>query len=128
MLTSLVSLQQGNVKKSKKLLKILANFAEQNLHIFWQIFRKDVTYDSIKIHKKSGFHPFSERLIFGKTKTSIWPPPPLFTLPAFLGLRRPNPIFIYFYRVVKYPIRGKLNSKNCWHHLLYVDFISLFCN
>ena len=71
MLTSLVSLQQGNVKKSKKLLKLLANFAEEILHIFWQIFRKDVTYDSIKIHKKSGFHPFSEKQIFGKTTTSI---------------------------------------------------------
>ena len=34
MLTSLVSLQQGNVKKSKKLMKI-ANFDEENLHIFW---------------------------------------------------------------------------------------------
>ena len=33
MLTSLVYLQQGNVKKSKKLIK-LANIDEENLHIF----------------------------------------------------------------------------------------------
>ena len=34
MLTSLVSLQQGNVKKSSKSMKI-ANIGEENLHIFW---------------------------------------------------------------------------------------------
>ena len=32
-MTSLVSLQQGNVKKSKKLMKIV-NIEEENLHIF----------------------------------------------------------------------------------------------
>ena len=34
MLTSLVSLQQENVKKSEKLMKIV-NIEEENLHIFW---------------------------------------------------------------------------------------------
>ena len=33
-----------------------------------EIFRKDVTYDNIKSHKKVGFHPPSEKCIFGKTK------------------------------------------------------------
>ena len=31
------------------------------------IFRKDVTYDNIKSHKKPGLHPLSRRYIFGKT-------------------------------------------------------------
>ena len=34
MLTSLVSLLSGNVKKSEKLMKIV-NIKEENLHIFW---------------------------------------------------------------------------------------------
>ena len=34
MLTSLVFLQQGNVRKSEKLMKIV-NIEEEILHIFW---------------------------------------------------------------------------------------------
>ena len=34
---------------------------------FNEIFRKDVTYDNIKILKKRGLHPLSRRYIFGKT-------------------------------------------------------------
>ena len=34
MLTSLVSLQQGNIKQSEKLMKIV-NTEEENFHIFW---------------------------------------------------------------------------------------------
>ena len=34
---------------------------------FNEIFRKDVTYDNIKSHKKPGLHPLSEKCIFGKT-------------------------------------------------------------
>ena len=41
----------------------LGNFIE----IFRKDFRKDVTYDNIKSHKKPGFHLFSEKNIFGKT-------------------------------------------------------------
>ena len=33
-----------------------------------EILRKDVTYDNIKSHKKSGTHPLSRRYIFGKAK------------------------------------------------------------
>ena len=61
MLTSLVSLQQGNVKKSKKLMKIV-NIEEEGLHIFWttwgnfnEIFMKDVAPDNIKSYEKAGF-------------------------------------------------------------------------
>ena len=79
MLTSLVSLQQGNAKKSDKLIK-LNNIEEQN---FNEIFRKDVTYDNIKSHEKPGIHNFSEKHIFGKTTGWESNPSP----PAFLGLR-----------------------------------------
>ena len=34
---------------------------------FNEIFRKDVTYNNIKSHKKSGLHPLSKRYIFGNT-------------------------------------------------------------
>ena len=33
---------------------------------FNEIFRKDVTYDNVKSHKKPGLHPVSRRYIFGK--------------------------------------------------------------
>ena len=39
MLTPLVSLQQGNVKKSKKLMKIV-NIDRENLHIIWTTWEK----------------------------------------------------------------------------------------
>ena len=32
-----------------------------------EIFRKDLTYDNIKSHKKPGFHPLFRGCIFGKT-------------------------------------------------------------
>ena len=32
-----------------------------------EIFRKDVTYDNIKSHKKPGFQPLLRRYIYGKT-------------------------------------------------------------
>ena len=34
---------------------------------FHDIFRKDVTYDYIKSHKKPGFHPLFRKYIFQKT-------------------------------------------------------------
>ena len=60
MLTSLVSLQQGHVKKSEKSMKIV-NIDEENLQSsenlgnFNEIFRKDVAYDNFKSHRKPGF-------------------------------------------------------------------------
>ena len=66
MLTSLVSLQEGNDKKIEKLIKI-GNIEEENslyllneLSNFNEIFREDVTYDNIKSPKKTGIHDFSE--------------------------------------------------------------------
>ena len=60
MLTSLVYVQQGNVKKFKKLMKS-ANIDEESSYLpndlwnFNETFRKNVSYDSIKSHKKQGF-------------------------------------------------------------------------
>ena len=54
MLTRLVSLQQGNVKKSEKLMKIVN--IEKEMRNFNEIFGKDVTYENIKSHKKQGFN------------------------------------------------------------------------
>ena len=66
MLTSLVSLQEGNDKKVEKLIKI-GNIEEENslyllneLSNFNEIFREDVTYGNIKSPKKTGIHDFSE--------------------------------------------------------------------
>ena len=43
-----------------------------------EIFRKDVTYDNIKSHKKAELHSLSIRYIFGKTTGggSNWPAHP----------------------------------------------------
>ena len=57
MLTSLVSFQQGNVKKSKKSVKII-NTEGENLNIFWTTWGYyDIFNDIyiIKSHKKAGF-------------------------------------------------------------------------
>ena len=53
MLTLLVSMQQGNVKKFEKLIKIVETVEEN-------------PYDNVKSHKKPGFHAFSGKHIFGK--------------------------------------------------------------
>ena len=45
------------------------------------ISRKNVAYDIIKRHKKTGFHPLSKKPIFVKTTSGVEPP-------AFLGLNR----------------------------------------
>ena len=49
----------------------IANIDRKILHIFWttrrnsmKFFRKDVPYDNIKIHKKTGFHYLFRRNIF----------------------------------------------------------------
>ena len=59
MLTSLVSLQKGDVKKSTKLMNIVnidgrkPSYLLNDLRNFNEIFRKDVTYDDIQSHKKT---------------------------------------------------------------------------
>ena len=59
LLTLLVSLQQGNVKKSKKSIKIV-NIEGENLQIFWTTWEdsmklsvKSVAYDNNKNNKKT---------------------------------------------------------------------------
>ena len=49
-------------------------YLQNDLRIFNEIFRKDVTYDNIKSHRKTRFHPLFGRYIFGKTSSgSNWP-------------------------------------------------------
>ena len=97
MLMSLVSLEQGNVKKSKKLIKIVNIDAEcrkcsyllTELRTFNEIFRKDVPYDNIKSRQKPEFHLFSEKHVSGNTiagRDQIDPLPLSPLPPAFLGL------------------------------------------
>ena len=70
MLTSLVSLQEGNVKK----MLILSNFNE--------ISRKDVAYDNIKFYKKKqGFTLYLGK----KQKSNFFPSSKLF-LPSYYHL------------------------------------------
>ena len=38
--------------------------SSEQLENFNEIFRKDVTYDNIKSHKKAGFHPLFRRYNF----------------------------------------------------------------
>ena len=62
----------NNKKKEKR----WSSFFLKNLRNFNEIFRKDVTYGNIKIHKKSGLHLLSRRYIFGKAtrgRASNWP-------------------------------------------------------
>ena len=53
-------------KKSPYLLKDLRKFNEN--------FRKDVSYDDIKIQKKAVFQPLDKKQIFQKTTGGIKPP------------------------------------------------------
>ena len=41
-----------------------SSFLLSDLRNFNEIFRKDVTYDNIKSHKKPGFHPLFSRYIY----------------------------------------------------------------
>ena len=70
MLTSLVYLQQGNLKKLKELMKIVitdekksSNFLNQ-LSDFNKTFKKGVPYDNIKGHRKTWLYPYSKKYSF----------------------------------------------------------------
>ena len=73
-------------KKNKKLKKKIeeenSSFLLNDLMNFNEIFRKNLTYDDIKSHQKSGFHPHSRKRIFGKTIvgviSTLHSPPPFF--------------------------------------------------
>ena len=59
-------------QKSKKLAKLVkieekSSGPLNNQMKFNEIFSRYVTYDDIKSHKKSGFHPLSRKHNFGKT-------------------------------------------------------------
>ena len=58
------------LQNPKKSIKIADIDGENLLNVsgnFNEIFRKDVNYDNIKSHKKTGLHPVSRTCIFGKT-------------------------------------------------------------
>ena len=68
MLTSLVSLQQRNVKKSEKLMKI-DNIEGENLHVFCLMNFPGKTWLMIKLKvKKSRVSPSLERAFLEKPK------------------------------------------------------------
>ena len=56
-----------------KILNIEGENLLNEFRNFNEIFRKDVTSDNIKSHKKPVLHPFSEIQIFGKTTESNSP-------------------------------------------------------
>ena len=58
--------------------------SEEENHIFWMTwgiskknFRKGVTYDNIKSHKKAGLHPLTIKNGFSEKSLSNWSPKPL---------------------------------------------------
>ena len=77
MLTSLVYLQQGNLKKSKKLMKIVitgekkSSYFPKELSNFNETFKKGVPYDNIKGHKKTGLYPYSKKYSFAKASLRV---------------------------------------------------------
>ena len=64
-----------------------------DLRNFNEIFRKDVTYDNIKSHKKPGIHPLSRRYILKTTGSSNWPP-------SLLRIKFCFSILSIFYRII----------------------------
>ena len=53
-----------------------SSYLLNNLMNFNEIFRKDVTYDNIKIHKKTGSHPLFRKYIFRKSTAEVKLTPP----------------------------------------------------
>ena len=88
MMTSLVSLQQRNVKKSKKSMKTVYIVREKyscllnDMRNFNEIFRKDVAYDNIESRKKKQhLILFLENTFFEKPQGgSFCPPSSLFSV------------------------------------------------
>ena len=68
---SLAYLQQGNVKKSPKLMKIVrrkCSYLPNAFRNFNEIFRKYMPYDNIKSRrKKQGLYAIFKKYSFGKT-------------------------------------------------------------
>ena len=99
-----------------------SSYLLNNLRSFDEIFRKDVTYDNIKSHKKARFHPLFRMYIFRKNTRGIRLNP----LPTFLGLNihfLPKPtlydvssqnsplhkiLFKYFFLACRYSLFAKL--------------------
>ena len=87
MLNSLVSLQQGKVKKIENLTEV-GNVEGEDLHIFWTSSGEMGLMIILKVTKNEGLILFSEKHIFGKTtrgQSNL--PHPLIPL-AFSGLSK----------------------------------------
>ena len=67
MLTPLVYWQQGNLKRFKKLMKIVSYFPKE-LCNFNETSKEGVPYDNIKGHKKTGLYQYSKKYRFGKAR------------------------------------------------------------
>ena len=69
---SLVYLQQGNLKKSKKPMKIVitgekkSSYFAKELISFNETFKKGVPYENIKSREKTGLYSYSKKHSFGK--------------------------------------------------------------
>ena len=75
MLKSLVYLQQGNVKKSKRLMKLVmmkkSSYLPNDMKNLNEIFTKNVSYDNIECHKKPGLCPFVENTVDKTEKKNL---------------------------------------------------------
>ena len=99
MLTSLVSFV---TRKCQKIRKINENsqywlrkssYLLNDLRNFNEIFRKDVTYDNIKSHKKPVLHPLSRRF-FLENYRGVKLPPPLHPPKGLKATRWPRQLIL----------------------------------
>ena len=100
-----------------------------DLRTFNENLRKDVTYDNIKSHKKSGFHLLFRRYIFRKaTERMGWRGEGVgvkLTLPADLGLTKSNQYWFIIAGSNTTILRTHYWTK-CCHHYVYCD-LSFIC-
>ena len=86
MLTSFVSLQQGQVKKPRKISENCkywrrkSSYLLNNMRNFYEMFKKDVAYENIDVTKNQALTLSLENTFLGKPNWSNWGP-------FFLGLR-----------------------------------------
>ena len=128
MVTSLVSLQQRNVEKYKKLIKILQKktfISSEWVEEFQWNFRKDATYGNIVVTKKPGFpllseNEFLEKPQGGSGRSNLRPI-------AFLGLK----IFSVKQKSLEFSNHG-MSESPCYGKSMkkqkYYKVIGFFCN
>ena len=75
-----------NWQKNVKLLKKIFIYLLNDTMNFNEIFRKNVTYDNIKSHQKSGLHPLSRKYNFGRTIEGVKYTPGIFRVKTVFPL------------------------------------------